>query len=119
VGGGHAQVSAGELRRELARADVLAAPSLKGESFGLVLAEAMAAGVPVVASDIAGYREVLTAGGVLVPPGDAAALAQALGRLLSNDAERRRLADAGRREAAQYAWPRVAEQVLEIYRRVS
>jgi phosphatidylinositol alpha-mannosyltransferase len=119
VGGGHAQVSERELRRELARADLLAAPSLKGESFGLVLAEAMAAGVPVVASDIAGYREVLTEGGVLVPPGDAAALAQALGRLLNDAGERERLSAAGRREAAQYAWPRVAERVLEIYRRVA
>jgi phosphatidylinositol alpha-mannosyltransferase len=119
VGGGHAQVSEGELRRELARADVLAAPSLKGESFGLVLAEAMAAGVPVVASDIAGYREVLTAGGVLVPPGDAAALARALGRLLNDAGERERLSAAGRHEAARYAWPHVAAHVLEIYRRVA
>jgi len=119
VGGGHAQASDTELRRELARADVLAAPSLRGESFGLVLAEAMAAGVPVVASDIAGYREVLTAGGVLVPPGDAGALAGALGRLLNDAGERERLSAAGRREASRYAWPRVAERVLEIYRRVA
>jgi phosphatidylinositol alpha-mannosyltransferase len=119
VGGGHAQVSERELRRELARADVLAAPSLKGESFGLVLAEAMAAGVPVVASDIVGYREVLSAGGVLVPPGDAAALAQALERLLGDSTECARLASAGRREAARYAWPRVAARVLAVYERVA
>jgi phosphatidylinositol alpha-mannosyltransferase len=119
VGGGHAQVSDADLRRELARADVLVAPSLRGESFGLVLAEAMAAGVPVVASDIAGYRDVLTAGGVLVPPGDAAALARTLERLLGDADERERLSVAGRREAARYAWPRVAEQVLGVYRRVT
>jgi len=105
------------LLEELSRADVLAAPSLRGESFGLVLAEAMAAGVPVVASDIAGYRVVLRGGGVLVPPGDAAALAGALDRLLADESERRRLGEEGRREAAQYAWPRVAERVLAVYER--
>src|SRR5436190_11066825 len=103
---------------ELSRADVLAAPSLHGESFGLVLAEAMAAGVPVVASDIPGYRDVLRAGGVLVPPGDSNALGDALGRLLADADERLRLGEAGRREAAQYAWPRVAERVLAVYERV-
>jgi phosphatidylinositol alpha-mannosyltransferase len=103
---------------ELSRADVLAAPSLRGESFGLVLAEAMAAGVPVVASDIPGYRDVLRTGGVLVPPGDPGALAAALDRLLRDGDERRRLGEAGRREAAQYAWPRVAERVLAVYERV-
>jgi phosphatidylinositol alpha-mannosyltransferase len=117
--GPNGHVSERALRSELARADVLVAPSLKGESFGLVLAEAMAAGVPVVASDIPGYRDVLAGGGVLVPPGDAAALASALERLLADDAERARLASAGRREAARFAWPRVAEQVLEVYRRVT
>ncbi|MGX6449728.1 glycosyltransferase family 4 protein, partial [Patulibacter sp. S7RM1-6] len=66
--------------RELAACDVLCAPSLGGESFGMVLTEAFAQGVPVVASDIVGYRDVVTAGrdGVLVPPGDALALAHAL-----------------------------------------
>jgi len=108
-----------ELRRQLARADVLAAPSVKGESFGLVLAEAMAAGVPVVASDIPGYRDLLTAGGVLVPPGDPVALARALDRLLADPDERVRLADAGRHEAARYAWPRVAERVLAVYERAA
>jgi phosphatidyl-myo-inositol alpha-mannosyltransferase len=116
--GPNGAVSEEELRRELARADVLVAPSVKGESFGLVLAEAMAAGVPVVASDIPGYRDVLTAGGVLVPPGDAQSLARALERLLADPDERARLAEAGRREAAQYAWPRVAERVLAVYERV-
>src|SRR5690606_1905355 len=65
--------------RELAACDVLCAPSLGGESFGMVLTEAFAQGVPVVASDIVGYRDVVTDGrdGVLVPPGDALALAHA------------------------------------------
>ena len=65
---------------ELARADVVCAPSLGGESFGMVLTEAFAAGAPVVASDIPGYRDVLRDGveGLLVPAGDALALAEAL-----------------------------------------
>ena len=69
-----------EKRAALADADVLAAPSLGGESFGMVLTEAFAAGTPVVASDIPGYRGVVSAGrdGLLVPRGDATALAEAL-----------------------------------------
>ena len=64
----------------LAQADLLCAPSLGGESFGMVLTEAFASGTPVVCSDIAGYREVVRDGhdGVLVPPGDATALGAAL-----------------------------------------
>ena len=64
----------------MAAADVLCAPSLGGESFGMVLTEAFAAGTPAVASDIAGYRDVLRDGrdGVLVPRGDATALAETL-----------------------------------------
>lgn len=113
-------VSDEELRAELARADVLVAPSLGGESFGIVLVEAMAAGVAVVASDIPGYREVLPAdAGVLVPPGEPAALAAALERVLADDAARARMGEAGRREATRYAWPRVAEQTLAVYERVA
>ena len=72
---------AGKARR-LRGADVFCAPSLGGESFGVVLLEAMAAGVPVVASDLTGYRAVARSGvdALLVPPGDAAALAEALGQ---------------------------------------
>ena len=67
-------------RAALERAHVLCAPSLGGESFGMVLTEAFAAGTPVVASDIAGYRDVVEHGrdGLLVPPGDAVALGEAL-----------------------------------------
>jgi phosphatidyl-myo-inositol alpha-mannosyltransferase len=113
------RVGDGELRRELARADVLAAPSLGGESFGVVLLEAMAAGLAVVASDVAGYRAVLpAAAGRLVPPGDPAALAEALSELLADGALRARLGEAGRRLSAEYAWPRIAERTLAVYRRV-
>jgi phosphatidylinositol alpha-mannosyltransferase len=112
-------VSDDALRAELARADVLAAPSVGGESFGIVLVEAMAAGLPVVASDIAGYRAVLpTTAGRLVPPGDAAALAAALEELLADPGLRARLGEAGRRESERYAWPRVAERTLAVYERV-
>jgi phosphatidylinositol alpha-mannosyltransferase len=112
-------VSDTELRRELGRADVLVAPSLGGESFGVVLVEAMAAGVPVVASDIAGYREVLPeSAGVLVPPGDIGALAHALDGLLQDDGRRAQLGASGCREAEQYAWPRIAERTLAVYERV-
>ncbi|HUR83827.1 MAG TPA: flippase-like domain-containing protein [Solirubrobacteraceae bacterium] len=107
-----------ERKREvLERADVLCAPSLGGESFGMVLTEAFAAGAPVIASDIAGYRDVVTDGvdGVLVPRGDATALAEAL-RDLALDPDRRvALARAASESAPRYAWPRVAAQVLEAY----
>jgi phosphatidyl-myo-inositol alpha-mannosyltransferase len=112
------RVGAPELRRQLAGADLLCAPSLHGESFGVVLAEGMAAGVPVVASSIAGYRDVLSEdAGRLVAPGDPDALAAALRSLLADADERRRLGEAGRREAARFAWPRVSEQVLGVYER--
>ena len=112
------RVGAGRLREELARADVLCAPSLGGESFGVVLAEGMAAGLPVVASRIRGYEAVLPEScGRLVAPGDASALSGALAELLGDGGLRNRLGENGRREAARYAWPEVARQVLAVYRR--
>ena len=98
-------------------ADVLAAPSLGGESFGMVLTEAFAAGRPVVASDIAGYRDVVTDGsdGLLVPRGDATRLAETL-RDLALDRERTTVLGArAAKTAERYAWPRVAEQVVTAY----
>ena len=103
--------------RALQAADVLAAPSLGGESFGMVLTEAFAAGTPVVASDIAGYRGVVRDDhdGVLIPRGDATALGTAL-RSLALDPQRRvRLAGNAFASAERYAWPRVAAEVLEAY----
>jgi phosphatidyl-myo-inositol alpha-mannosyltransferase len=102
---------------ELRRADLLVAPSLHGESFGMVLTEAFAAGTPVVASNIAGYRDVVRNGvdGVLVVPGDAQALAETL-RDISEEPERRReMARAAARDVERFAWPHVAEQVMEAY----
>jgi phosphatidylinositol alpha-mannosyltransferase len=102
---------------ELARADVLCAPSLGGESFGMVLTEAFAAGTPVVASDIAGYRDVVRDGvdGVLTPRGDARALAETLRRLALEPRRRVEMASAARERAERYAWPHVAGEVLEVY----
>jgi phosphatidylinositol alpha-mannosyltransferase len=101
----------------LARADLLCAPSLGGESFGMVLTEAFASGTPVVCSDIAGYRDVVRDGldGVLVPPGDPTALGAAL-HDLGGDPDRRAAMRAKARERAErFAWPHVAGELLSVY----
>jgi len=102
---------------QLADAEIVCAPSLAAESFGIVLAEAMAAGVPVVASDLPGYRAVLRDGqaGRLTPPGDPVALADALYDLLHDEGERRRLAAAGSAAAAELSWGRITDSVIEAY----
>jgi phosphatidylinositol alpha-mannosyltransferase len=103
--------------RALRESDVLAAPSLGGESFGMVLTEAFAAGTPVVASDIAGYAGVVRDGhdGVLVPRGDAAALGEALRAMALEPARRAELGRNAFESAHRYAWPRVAAEVLGAY----
>ncbi|HEV2786396.1 MAG TPA: glycosyltransferase family 4 protein, partial [Solirubrobacteraceae bacterium] len=113
----HGKCSDEEKERVLAEADVLCAPSLGGESFGMVLTEAFAAGTTVVASDIAGYRDVVEHGvnGLLVPRGDATALAEALRDLALDPARRAQLAAAAAESAPRYAWPRVAAEVLRSY----
>ena len=102
---------------ELAAADVVCAPSLHGESFGMVLTEAFAASAPVIASDIPGYRDVVRDGvdGLLVAPGDALALAEALRHLALNGPLRARMALAARERAERFAWPCVAAEVLDAY----
>ncbi|HEX3690019.1 MAG TPA: glycosyltransferase [Solirubrobacteraceae bacterium] len=104
-------------REELQRADVLCAPSLRGESFGMVLTEAFAAGTPVVASDIAGYRDVVRDGvdGVLVPPGDPQALAEVLRDFYDEPERRRDMARAATADVERFAWPAVADQVMAAY----
>jgi phosphatidylinositol alpha-mannosyltransferase len=106
-----------ELLRHLSDADVLCAPSLAGESFGMVLTEAFAAGTPVIASNIAGYADVVTDGvdGVLVPPADPQRLAEELQALHHEPRRRASMARAARQSAERYAWPRVAEQVESVY----
>jgi phosphatidylinositol alpha-mannosyltransferase len=101
----------------LREADVLVAPSLGGESFGMVLTEAFAAGTPVVASDIPGYAGVVRHGveGLLVPPADAAALASALRDLALDPQRRGAMASAAAAQAPRYAWEHVAQEVLGAY----
>jgi phosphatidylinositol alpha-mannosyltransferase len=113
----HGKCSDAEKVAVLEAADVLCAPSLGGESFGMVLTEGFAAGTPVVASDIAGYRDVVSDGvdGVLFPRGDATALAETLRDLALDPARRGALAAAARASAERYAWPRVAAEVLGAY----
>lgn len=102
--------------------DVFCAPNVGGESFGMVLTEAMAAGTPVVASDLGAFRRVLVdesvgpPAGVLTATGDAGALAGALAALLDDPARRAALATAARARATAFDWPVVAERVLQVYR---
>jgi phosphatidyl-myo-inositol alpha-mannosyltransferase len=111
------RVDAGDLPALYAACDVFVAPSLGGESFGIVLIEAMAAGAPVVASDIPGYASVVTDGvtGRLVPPGDPRALAEALEALLANPSLRTALSSQAREGVDAYDWPSVASQVRDRY----
>lgn len=104
-------------QRVLEEADVLCAPSLGGESFGMVLTEAFAAGTPVVASDIAGYRDVVRNGvdGLLVPVANAQALAEALRDLYDEPHRRAEMARAAAADVERFAWPRVAAQVMSAY----
>ena len=104
-----------------AAADAFVAPALGQESFGLVLVEAMAAGLPVVATRIPGYDEVVRDGvdGLLVPPDDPAALAAAILRVLTDPALALRLAGSGKARAAEFSWDRVAAQVEAVYREIA
>jgi len=109
-----------QLWEQLAAADVLVAPSLAGESFGMILTEAFAAGTPVIASNIAGYADVVTdeVDGVLVPPADAQRLAEELQRMYVEPVRRQAMGEAARRSAERYAWPHVAAGVEAVYERV-
>ncbi|MGY1754408.1 glycosyltransferase family 4 protein [Blastococcus sp. SYSU D01042] len=100
--------------------DVYCAPNLLGESFGVVLLEAMAAGAPIVASDLDAFARVLEGGdaGVLVPRGDAAALGAALGDLLADPDRRARLSARGSEVARGYDWPVLARRILAVYETV-
>jgi len=102
-------------------ADVYCAPHIGGESFGIVLVEAMAAGTPVVASDLDAFRRVLSDGevGSLVPVGEAAALADALIEVLDNDVLRQRYVAAGSEAVRHYDWSVVASQIMRVYETVA
>jgi phosphatidylinositol alpha-mannosyltransferase len=101
-----------------ASCDVYCSPALGGESFGIVLIEAMASGRPVVASDIPGYREVVKNGenGLLVDPHDPSGLAAVLVRLLRDPTLRRTLAARGLESVSDYSWVRVSERIEALYR---
>jgi phosphatidylinositol alpha-mannosyltransferase len=101
-------------------ASVFCAPSLHGESFGVVLIEAMAAGTPVVASALDGYRNVATDGvdAILVPPGDVGALASALQRVLGDDALCRQLVESGNARADCFAMSTLAASYVTVYERL-
>ena len=105
------------LTARLLRAKALVAPSLGQESFGMVLARAFACGLPVVASDIPGYREVLDpTASVAVPPGDESALADAVAAVVEHEPSRQRRGEAARAIALErYSWPRLARRLEEIY----
>jgi phosphatidyl-myo-inositol alpha-mannosyltransferase len=112
-------VDEAEKWRLLGGADLLCAPSLGGESFGMVLTEAFASGTPAVASDIAGYRDVVRDGrdGLLVPVGDPVALGEALRALAFDPARRQAMAQSARMRAERFAWPTVAAEVAAVYER--
>lgn len=107
--------------RALASLDAYVAPNTGGESFGIVLLEAMAAGAPVVASDLDAFARVLDGGrcGVLFPVGDAAALEETVVGLLGDDAERARLVAAGSRRVTAYDWRTVAGDLIDVYASVT
>ena len=112
------QVSEDDLPRYYRTCHVFCAPSTGFESFGMILLEAMAAGKPIVASNIDGYRGVLEDGGegLLVQPEDERRLAEALIRLLKDPALREKMGRQGQATATDYAWHKVAQQVLDYYR---
>ncbi|HET8588206.1 MAG TPA: glycosyltransferase family 4 protein [Nakamurella sp.] len=114
------RVSDADKARMLRSIDVYCAPNLGGESFGIILTEAMSAGTPVVASDLDAFRRVLDRGsaGVLVPVGDPLALAGGIGALLDDPARRAALAARARTVVADYDWPVVAATVVKVYETV-
>jgi phosphatidylinositol alpha-mannosyltransferase len=110
-----------ELTSELLRAKLLVAPSLGGESFGMVLTRAFACATPVVASDIDGYREVMTKeAGVSFPAGDEQALAGTVAGLLADEPRRAALGEGARRVAIErYSWDDIARRLVAIYERAA
>jgi phosphatidylinositol alpha-mannosyltransferase len=103
--------------RYFASAHVFCAPAIGAESLGIVLLEAMASGVPIVASDIKGYATVVTQGvdGILTPPRQSGELADAISHLLENEPLRRQFIQNGLTKARDYAWPFVARSVMDYY----
>ncbi|MEX2254949.1 MAG: glycosyltransferase family 4 protein [Acidimicrobiia bacterium] len=111
------RVSEGDKASRLRGATVACFPSIEGESFGVVLLEAMGAGTPVVASDLTGYRHVARSDqeAVLAAPGDPVALRDALRRVLDDEELRAALVERGRARAAEFSMVRLAESLVERY----
>jgi phosphatidylinositol alpha-mannosyltransferase len=114
------QVSDSDKARMLRSVDVYVAPNLGGESFGMILTEAMAAGTAIVASDLEAFRRVLDEGraGALFEVGDAAALARALSELLDSPGRRAELSARAATAVAVFDWPVVARKVIDVYEMV-
>ena len=110
-------VSEPDKARMLRSVDIYVAPNTGGESFGMILTEAMAAGAAIAASDLDAFRRVLDGGraGALFPVGDAEALADLLGDLLDDPQRRAELAESAKMVVNAYDWPSVANRVLEVY----
>jgi len=110
-----------ELAKYYRTADIFCAPATGGESFGIVLLEAMASGTPVVATDIPGYASVLTHGkeGMLAKPKNPRSLADALLTVLNDRTMRLKMAEQGLVTAEKYSWENVSRQVLDYYSSLS
>jgi phosphatidylinositol alpha-mannosyltransferase len=111
------RVNDADKARYFASADIFVSPATGQESFGVVLLEAMAAGVPIVASDIHGYKNVVQRNvqGLLVEPKNPRALAAALYKLAMDPELRQQMGDAGRERAPDYSWERVTERIVDFY----
>ncbi|MBA3368399.1 MAG: glycosyltransferase family 4 protein, partial [Geodermatophilaceae bacterium] len=114
------EISEDDKARMLASIDIYCAPNLGGESFGVILVEAMAAGAAIVASDLDAFRRVLDDGaaGILVRRGSASALADALSQLIGDPARREKLILSGQLAVQDYDWPVVSARILAVYETV-
>ncbi len=106
-----------ELPEIFRRATIFISPAITGESFGIVLIEAMASGVPVIASDIPGYRCVIEdeKNGLLVPPADSKGIARAIIRVMKDEALQSSLINGGLKSAECYSWDKISKEVLDFY----
>jgi len=112
-------VSGEKIPNYYATADIYCSPATHGESFGIVLLEAMASGKPVVASSNEGYRQVLSSQeGILVEPKNTVQLAKAIISLMDNKKKRKEMGEAGRKKAEKYSWKNVTKQIVDYYQEV-
>lgn len=113
-------VSRADLPRYYASSDIFCAPAIGGESFGIVLLEAMASGKPIVASDISGYNELIQNGkeGILVAPENPKAIMEAVIKLINHKDLRKKLGENGLLKAKEYGWDEVTKQIEDCYYKV-